>query len=208
MKKLLIVATVVLGALLVLSPLAGAEDFPISVNIPPAQTADFVVWKLADGQPFPTVPETSNAIAFTTTLDSNLGVFFADNFYAIDVSPQGGAGQLNVLATYTDTGNPNGTPGDDTGLEIKGIATAVKADPVTNNEVQLYRQLLRDVTGGADDLVLATTLEATPPGFMRLYVGLATGDPLLLEPTDAEPFNVGDIPGDYTGTLTLTATAP
>jgi hypothetical protein len=42
-------------------------------------------------------------------------------------------------------------------------------------------------------------------GFLRVFVGVATGDPTLDE-GNANPFTASDQPGTYSGTLILTAT--
>jgi hypothetical protein len=195
-----------------------SEDFIIEVDIPQADSANFLVWKLTDGQPFPANPEASNTLNFTTTLTQFEGgdsAFLGDNFYALDIFPTGGAGLLNVNVTYADTQNQNGPLNDGSGIGGKGIATVVRApieidtqNPAFFDEVQLSRTLLQDVPA----IILASDIEdpLARASFMRMYVGLATGDPAATppEPAGAVPFNLADQPGIYSGLLTLTVSQP
>lgn len=201
MKKSISIFIALFAAVMLFSSPAFSNPFPVNVEIEGASTANYVLWKLIPGQPFPSDPETGTSLDFTTTYDSDLGVYFGDQFFAIDVAPQG-AGQLNVLVQYTDTENPNGAPNDGSGLGIKGIATVVNADPATNDETELAKEVLADIN---NTTIFASQLVG---GFMRMYVGLATGDPLNNEPADAVPFNAGDVPGFYRGTITLTVSQP
>lgn len=218
MKKLcLLVLTVAIFALVAIGQVS-SEDFIIEVDIPQADSANFLVWKLVAGQPFPANPEQSNTLNFTTTLtqfQDGASAFLGDNFYAIDVFPTGGAGLLNVNVTYADTQNQNGSLNDGTGIGGKGIATVVRApieidsqNPAFFDEAQLSRTLLQDVPA----IIFASDIEdpQARASFMRMYVGLATGDPAATppEPVGAVPFNLADQPGLYSGLLTLTVSQP
>lgn len=218
MKKLcLLVLTVAIFALVAIGQVS-SEDFIIEVDIPQADSANFLVWKLVAGQPFPANPEQSNTLNFTTTLtqfQDGSSAFLGDNFYAIDVFPTGGAGLLNVNVTYADTQNQNGSLNDGTGIGGKGIATVVRApieidsqNPAFFDEAQLSRTLLQDVPA----IIFASDIEdpQARASFMRMYVGLATGDPAATppEPVGAVPFNLVDQPGLYSGLLTLTVSQP
>lgn len=204
MKKWLYLFVALIGGVLLFNSPVFSNPFPVNVEIEGASSANYVVWKLLPGQPFPSTPQAGTSLDFTTTYNTGLGVYFGDEFFAIDVAPIG-AGQLNVLIQYTDTENPNGSANDGTGLGIKGIATVVKADPVTHNEAELSKKVLQDIN---NTTIFASQLLAAPAGFMRMYVGLATGDPLNNEPAAAVPFNAGDKPGFYRGTITLTVSQP
>ena len=206
MKKLLVVAAILLGGMFVLSSLATAEVFPVTVYIEPSSTANYVVWKLHDGADFPDDPETSTALTFSMNLETfgDESAFLADEYYAIDVSPTG-AGQMNVLIQYADTGNPNNDPTK--GLGARAIGTVVKSQTVDPfGELQLERATLLDLHNMQ---IFASDLENDEggfSGFMRMYVGIASGDLTKLPPEPLEPFNPGDKSGNYTGTITLTAT--
>jgi len=199
-----------ISCMLLMATSVSAETFDVSVDIQESDAAEFIVWQLVDGEAFPDDPFStgSSSLVYTVTLTDVGGgdkVFLGDHYYAIDVSPNG-IGQLNVLIEYEDLQNSNGTPGDETGLEIKGIATVVKA-MADESELVLEREVLRDID---NTTVLASTLETFPSGFMRMYVGLATGDPDAdpSEPADAVPFTPADAAGPYAGQITLTASQP
>jgi hypothetical protein len=203
MKIKILILALIIGCFLGLSSVAFTETFDIDVIIPSANSATFVVWKLFDGQPFPNTPETTTNLSFATTL-TNVEVdptkppkyaFLGNYFYAIDVFPTGGAGNVNVQIAYSDTSTL-------TGLGNHGIATVVRVNPANNTEAELRKETLANIP----QTITASEIAGTVNGRFRMYVGLATGDAANNEPAGAVPFNPGDTPGTYTGRLTLTVT--
>ena len=174
---------------------AWTDTFPVSVTIPAANSATFTVSKVINNQFQATG---NNNLSFTTTFDAENNTFLGDFFYAIDVAPGGGAGGVDIDIDYADTSV-------NTGLGTHAIGTVVKA---TSNPADGEQLLKREIL---DDLNNVTIFgNQVTGGFMRMYVGLATGDPDAspAEPASAVPFNTGDAPGLYSGTLTLTAVQP
>jgi hypothetical protein len=91
--------------------------------------------------------------------------------------------------------------GQTAGLGTKGKATAVAVNYLTNAETTLMQKSL---LASNNQTILASLLPTNT--YMRFYIGLATGS----EPTavGVTPFVSADKPGDYAGTLTLTASQP
>lgn len=174
---------------------AHAETFTINANVPASTGASFAVSKVTGGE---FTPQASNNLNFgELTLFPELGVFLAPFYYAIDVGGTGGAGIPNISVEYTDTGAPTGAVanlGDRGTFSYASVVQSGSGDIVTAKDGMSLSQ--------ANGLVIdSTDLDG---GFLRISVGTATGDPVL-EEGDAVPFNLGDAPGNYTGTLTLTA---
>ena len=219
MKQRLLTFALAIGVVFALSAVARAETFSIEVNIEPASSADFVVWQFTDPNQFPQAPFTSRTLPINAVLtefvdpvtgDSTGFAFLGQEFYAIDVFPTGGAGAVNVEISYSDISNPNGGTLD--GLGVKAIGTVVRVtDP--NGTPDVYTDdtetiLDRDILYNIGQFYSAATIANGEGGRMRMYVGLTTGDPDANppEPAAAEVFNPGDVPGDYTGNLTLSVT--
>lgn len=167
-----------------------SEDFFVTAEIPQATDIAFIVHEV-DGDVFNTLGEVTN-LDFELTYNSEFGIYLPEFIYAIDVAPEGGAGVPSVLIEYVDTQNPNGDPAS--GLGAKTVAAAVRVEGV--NETVL----VEDTLNGIDGTNIPS--QDIQGGFMRFYLGIATGEP----GTPGEPFTNGDQPGSYEGTLTLTAT--
>ena len=200
--KRLIFLIVFCGTFLFTHTISSANPVAVTADVPASQATSYVIWKFFPNQGWPDDPETSNALNFTTTLDTSLGVYFADNWYAIDVYPDT---YSNITIQYTETENPNGVLGDGSGLSHRGIATVNKKAWGSGPESTLRKEVFGDINNVTFP---ASQFSATPGGFMRLYIGLATGNPALNEPGNAVPFTVADASGNYRGTITLTITAP
>ena len=186
-----------------------AEDFDVSASVPASSSATYTVSRVTNGGTTFT-PWTNNLDLGTLKLVDVATppappqfVFLTnDVFYVIDVGING-VGQPDIDLSYTDIANPNGSPGDGTGLEIHG--TVAWAHVTTGTP---------DVVVGIDGLSLGETNGITQEiqeedlstgDFFRLIVGTATGDPALNEGA-ATPFTQADAIGPYSGTLTVTAT--
>lgn len=194
--------TVICMAILAVAVLAGvnsfADEFSVSVKIPAANTANFEVFKITDPNDFPTDPIDTINLVFTTHFDPEFNTFLGNEYYAINVAPLGGSGAVNVQVNYSDVTWPTDQL---VKLGGKGKLTAVAVKVSDNTEVSLLAKSLIESEG---QTVLASSI---PTGhYMRFYVALADGT----EPgsMNVEPFTSGDKPGDYIGTLILTALAP
>ena len=205
MKKIVLSIAVLLGLTLIFTPASKADvvDFLVSATIPSASGVSIVATK---------VDSASNVFGATVTalnfdpmvFDSQLGIFLPDHYFAIDVGVTGGAGSVTVTVTYTEGAKPNGQTN---GLGFKSTATFVKITGPENNQVETDlvshgpKKLLKDLAGGEQ-----FTGAELNGGFLRTYVGIFPGDDQAILNEGGEPFTNSDVPGDYDGTLTITAT--
>jgi hypothetical protein len=134
--------------------------------------------------------------------------FLPNHFYSIDMAYtyEQGATITQISFQFTST-EPAGQPVGH-GLGVKGTATMVRKHLVDGVEAtetdadRINKVLLRDVS------TVGVPLTTLAGGWLRVYVGLVTKDPALPAgdvelTTEAEVFSPGDIPGSYTGTLTV-----
>lgn len=205
MKKTIISIVVVLGLALVFTPANRADevDFLVSASIPSASGVSIVATE---------VDAASNVFGATVselnfdpmTFNSELGIWLPDHYFAVDVGATGGAGSVNVTITYTEGAMPSGQTD---GLGQKSTATFVKVTGQEGSQVETElashgpKQLLIDLTGG--EQFTGTELLG---GFLRAYVGIFPGDDQDILNAGGAPFSNADVPGDYDGTLTVTAT--
>ena len=183
------------------------QDFYIVADIPQASSVSFVV---SDVDPtnnkFYDHDGALSALTFSMSLNPSLGIYTPYRIFAIDVSTAGGAGNPDLALLYTDTNNPNADAGGN-GLTHKGVATIqnVVGPEGSQTVTDVAKARLGAISGSYDDLLFSG-------GFARIIVGIATGntDPQqgAVDPDDAEPFTNGDQPGEYRGTLQITATLP
>jgi len=206
MKKIILFLVAVFAGLSLIAVPAHAqsESFFIEAELPASGTATFAVSRVIPGSPETFIPQAPgfDALDFgLLTLDAVNGIFLPTYFWVVDVGADG-AGSPDVAFSYTDTANPNGAVNDGTGLGARG--TIAYSEVVTGpggQTVNLIRgEALRqaNTSGGINE-------NDYSDGFLRFSVGIATGDPLLQE-GNATPFTALDNPGNYTGTLTVTAT--
>ena len=131
--------------------------------------------------------------------NSALGIFLPDHYFVLDMGATGGG--LDVVMTYAEGANPNGTGH---GLGWKSAATFQKVVGTVETNITGHgdangKKLLKDVT--SEHFLPADTTG----GFLRAYVGVNTGD--AKTPALGEVFTTLDKTGAYAGTLTVTATA-
>ncbi len=205
MKKIILSVVVLLGLTLVFTPVNRADvvDFLVSATIPSASGVSIVATK---------VDSASNVFGATVTalnfdpmvFNSNLGIWLPDHFFAIDIGVTSGVGSTNVTVKYTEGAKPNGQIN---GLGWKSTATFVKITGPENNQVETDlishgpKKLLRDLAGGEQ-----FTGAELSGGFLRAYVGIFPGDDQTILDQLGEPFTNADVPGNYNGVLTITAT--
>ena len=205
MKKIALSITVLLGLSLIFTPVNKADvvDFLVSATIPSASGVSIVATKVDSASNVfgPTV----SALNFDPMIfNATLGIFLPDHFFAIDVGITGGAGSTDVTVTYAEGSKPNGQTN---GLGFKSTATFVKITGPENNQVETPlashgpKKLLKNLAGGEQ-----FTGAELFGGFLRVFVGIFPGDDQTILNQGGEPFTNADIPGNYDGTLTITAT--
>jgi hypothetical protein len=205
MKKMILSIAVVFGLVLVFVPVNKADevDFIVSASIPDASGVSIVATEV-DSQS-DVFGNTTDALDFDPmNYDSQNGIWLPDHYFAIDVGVTGGAGSTDVTVTYTEGSKPIGQTN---GLGFKSTATFVKITGPENNQLETElaahgpKQLLKDLAGGEQ-----LTGAELSGGFLRVYVGIFPGDDQDILNAGGEPFTNADVPGDYDGTLTITAT--
>ncbi|MFH0827045.1 MAG: hypothetical protein V1923_04065 [Candidatus Omnitrophota bacterium] len=168
----------------------------------PSDWADTTNYTSLDFDPLTLLTGTANGIPFS--------VFLPNHFYSIDMAYTYGGGaaitQMSFLFTGTEpAGQPIGS-----GLGVKGTATLVKKRIVNGVEApetggdRIAKVLLRDVS------TVNVLLTDIAQGWLRMYVGLVTKDPALPAGdielgSEAQVFSPGDVPGSYTGSLTISS---
>lgn len=206
MKKLILTMIALFSGLsLIVAPVYAQVNFFVDAELPASNGATFAVSQVDPGPPivFTAMPAGFTALDFgLLSLDPVNSIFLPDYFWVIDVGVNG-AGGADVQFAYTDTANPNGALNNGHGLG--GHGTISYAEVVTNPDLSQTTNVIRgealqqsNTSGGIDETDYQN-------GFLRLSVGIATGDPLLQE-GNATPFTSLDQPGTYSGTLTITAT--
>ena len=208
MKKIILVA---LLAVFTVCTTVLAADFPITANIPAATKVLYKVSMVTPGNPPTFVAHLNNNLNFKTAgegmkYNDQTGVWAGSRFWAIDLSPStinddpAPATYGSITFAYAANVVPAGQAVTE-GLNKRATLTAVKVVGV--NETQL-----RNANIGSAFAPLTNADVAG--GFLRVYVGLATGEKVGNPPVDkvpgSVPFTNADKPGDYTGTLTITAT--
>ncbi|MCD4779416.1 MAG: hypothetical protein K8S27_02555 [Candidatus Omnitrophica bacterium] len=206
LKKLLVLTVIVSAALMLSIQAAHAQTFTVAAEVPVATSATFSVSRVTNAGNTWTAHGTNLDFGALVLVDVAAAgdppqyVFLADDvFYAIDIGSNG-VGNPDIDISYLDTANPNGTPGDNTGLEVHGSvswAQVIQGTPDTVNVLGGSNYgTTNSVSGEITDESIAT-------GFFRVMVGMATGDEIY---GPLAPFSPADAAGIYSGTLTLTAT--
>ncbi len=179
---------------------ASVGTFPISVIIPAATSVTFKVSKVV-GTEF---TENGTNLDFDVTYNTTANAYLANEYFAIDLAPNGAASYSSITFGYSGESKP---VGQSDGLGVKATMTPVKVVGSAETALAGYGVPL----GGT--LPTITNAQVTG-GFLRVYVGLATGE--LIGGTGADrndpkipgsvPFVATDKVGSYGGTLKITAT--
>lgn len=204
-KSVLFIMLLVLGVVMGVTPVFAqtSQDFTIQATVPDSNAATFNVSRVFPGPPEVFQPLSTTTLDFLTlTLDTVNGIYTPEFFWVVDIGSNG-VGMPDMQFSYTDTANPNGAINDGTGLGGRG--TIAYSEVVTNPDTTQTVNLIRgeslaesNTSGGIDEILFLN-------GFLRVSVGIATGDPLLQEGV-AVPFTALDAAGLYSGVLTMTAT--
>ena len=140
----------------------------------------------------------------TLTYNSTYGYWAPDHYFAVDIGTSGGAGNLTTVVTYSEGTNQNQSSGGH-GLGYKGIATFQKVTGSGTNTQEATiaahgKKRFIDLTGET------VTPAQVSGGWLRVYLGIATDPTATGMPTGTEIFTNLDHSGQYTGTVTFTAT--
>lgn len=215
MKKLFLTIAILLGIALVFVPSSFAQstktvDYDLSVFIPTATSVNIVAVEVdSASNSFGTTPVTAfnfNPMTFITENSAN--VWLPDHYYAIDVGVTGGAGSTNITVSYTEGSSPSGQPTNNTlGYKTTAAFFTITGGPAPADQVTTpittsvgSKALLIDLIGG-----VAVTPTMLDGGFFRGLVGVYPGDDATNLP-EGKAFINTDVPGSYTGTVTITAT--
>jgi hypothetical protein len=212
MKKLFLLTVL---AVALSASAAFAAAFPITATIPAATTVNFIVSEVtppatAGGNPvFASHPGLN--LNFATAgqgmeYKSDIGIWAGSRFFAIDLAPSTSTGTPapgtygSVAFSYSANVVPSGQDASE-GLNKRATLTAVKVVGTTETELR---------KGAIGNTFSSLSNADVAGGFLRVYVGLATGQTVTGGTTPlipgSVPFTNADKPGTYTGTLTITAT--
>ncbi len=200
MKKIILSIAGVL-ALSSVALAASIGTFPISVIIPAATSVTFKVAKVV-GTTF--TDNGSSNLNFSVAYNTTANAYLAEQYFAIDLAPDGAASYSSITFGYSGQTNP---VGQTDGLDKKATMTPVKVVGTDETPLAGYGVPL----GGT--LPTITNAQVSG-GFLRVYVGLATGELIGGSGADAgDPKIPGSVPfvatdkiGNYGGTLKITAT--
>lgn len=207
MKKIIMGTIALLGLSFILarSVMALSVPFAMTATVPAATAVSITATKVLT--PSNTwVPGTVSAFNFDPlTYNSENGIWVPAHYFAVDVGVSGGVGNPNVTVSYGSESSPVGQP---KGLGYKATASFIKVTGPTGTQVETPfathpKKLLKSITSGE-----SITRTEIAGGFLRLYVGIYTGNDTGLNAAGGEPFTNGDLPGSYTGTVTVTAVIP
>lgn len=189
---------------------AASATFNISASIPDAVDVRFTTSRVVNGPPisFTVIGTGSQALDFgTLEWKSGPGLFLPNHYFAIDVGAVDVAGNPapgNYTFTTMSYSEGELPPGATIGLGKRGTLSAVKVTGATGSQTEttISNRFLVDVSAAT-----APTPAQYAGGFLRLYVGIYSGSPVINSATPGVgPFTTADVSGDYTGTLSLTAT--
>jgi len=201
--------SLILGGLFLLGQGTGMAStaYQVSATVPAATGINIVVDSINATGTVVFTPVSGTALSF----DAGSGMTFnvADNiylpsvYYALNISTTGGGGLPDTTLTYADSANPNSGSSTQFGLGTKTTATFDQELGSTETLLSLGKKRLIDLTGSVGH-VPYTSLAAG--SYLRVYVGVWTGSTTApADPVNGQPFSNADAPGQYTGTLTVTA---
>jgi hypothetical protein len=203
MRNTIAVVVLAVTVLVAQNVFAQAQPFTVQANVPASSTATFNVSRVVPGTPEVFTPTATTNLDFgTLAFNTGLGIFLPAHFWVIDVGANG-AGSPDIGVTYTDTANPNGALNGTNGLGRRG--TIAYSQVVTNPNLSQTVTLIRGESLAQSNTAGGVNETAFAAGFLRVSVGIATGN-VSLQEGNATPFTSLDKPGTYSGTVTLSAT--
>ncbi len=218
MRRIMVVMLTMVTVYLFFTSLCFSETINISAEVPPAHSLNLTLFKLnSHGTSNPNddtgwnspihFPSPEFAIDFgELKLDEDLGIFTTNTYYALDCGVNGGgpwAIEHTVSGDIADKG-PNSL-GDNIIVTFCKV-TKTKGDEgdvdVCDCDALNKRMILADAT---DVKVTSTELAG---GWLRIFYGIATGDPDAEEPVNAVPITATEKAGTQTGTIEITLSTP
>ncbi|RLD13384.1 MAG: hypothetical protein DRI22_04330, partial [Caldiserica bacterium] len=185
---------------------ADTVNLSVSAQVPQAENLKLTLFKLDSqgtrnpgddtGWNSPILPSSPEfAINFgELELDEDLGIFTTNTYYALDCGVDG-AGPWTIRHRVTSGFSGTGT--DSLGDNI--IVTFHKLEKVGTAET--FTELEKTIIADSDRDFTSSDLAG---GWLRIYYGIATGDPLAGEPDDAVPITTQETADTYTGTIEIT----
>ena len=188
---------------------AGAVDYALSTNLPPSSGVSIVAHSITaagvwSASTLPDLNMDFGDLVWTPgTVAKPVNMWLGSQFFAVDISNLA-AGSPTVSISYTEGNNPTGATKS---LGVKVVASANKetfnapVGGVAQNPTEslIWNKPLATLAAGTS--ITSATLTG---GWCRVYLGVYTGSPAV---TGAEGFTNADVPGAYTGKVTITATA-
>jgi hypothetical protein len=206
MKKMSLV--LILGVLILfggaVAGWATQMTFTMSATVPAATGVSVTVSSVnSSTNVFTTEPAGTTALSFDPmTYSTTTNEYVPNHYYALDFGTSGGAGTADLTLTYTEGTNPNGSTN---GLGYKTTATFAKEVLGTNGattETILPQGKMRLIDLNATHIAYTEV----QPGWPRVYLGVWTGSTTApADPSNGQPFTNGDVAGQYTGSLVVTA---
>ena len=202
--------SIVLGGLLLLVQAGtgwASTAFTVSATVPTANSVNLVVDQVnASGTPVFT-PVTGTALSFDAgggmVYNTTNNIYLPSVYYAINVSAAGGGGLPDTTVTYAEGTNPNSGSSTQGGLGQKATVTFAQELGSVETITALGKKRLMDLTGSVGHEPYTSLATGS---YLRLYVGVWTGSTTApADPSNGQPFSNADAPGQYTGTLTVTA---
>lgn len=198
----------ILGGILLLSHAAVAQSttFTVSAAVPAGTGVGIAVNSVntSTGSFTPVAGTTLTyaPLSFNTTNS----VYLANNYFTFDVTVSG-AGSPNTQVSYVAGSVPSGavsTLGGNSAITFdKEVFTSSSTPPA---QTQVGSPVVMS------SLTTAATVPFTSvaPGWLRVYMGLCTGNTSsangTTDPSGCKPFTSGDAVGTYSGALTISAT--
>lgn len=126
--------------------------------------------------------------------DSEFGIYTTEKYYVVELS------NFDVVQiSYVETSSPSGAIKELGQVAFITLVKAVYQKGSNPKETILSKHALHNL----DKIVNYSLVSG---GWLKVYLGLSTGDKDK-EPQGVSPFTSLDKPGQYTGTMTITATA-
>lgn len=182
---------------------ATTTTFTVSATVPdPPATVIITVDSISTSNgAFTAEPSGFTALSFDPmAFNTTNNIYLPDHYFAVNFAVSSGPGQPDVNFSYTEGTNPNGSSN---GLGTK--SSIAFADETTSGETVLtgpYSKTTLSNLEGSGVHVPYTALATN--SYLRAYVGVCTGG--SSDPSGCHPFTNADAAGQYTGTLTTTAT--
>ena len=175
----------------------------ITMDVPPSAGVNVVVSSVVENPTthviISSTPVIGTALTFSDmSYDQTNHIWTPPNYFSFDIANTG-AGSPHVTVVYADGGKPTGQT---QGLGYRATVVFRKVTWINaslNAETPIAGHDKKALISVNDDFLPALTTG----GWFKMYIGIATDSTT----TNASPFTNRDIPGTYTGTLTVTATS-